>query len=671
MIRKTISHYQILEEIGRGGMGEVYLARDLDLERQVAIKFLPKDLTRDDDNVERFKREARAAATLNHPNIITIYEIGVYDGEYFIVMEYVKGEILRDKLDRDKQLSFTDINTIMEQLCQGLDKAHQAGIVHRDIKPENIFINEDGRVKILDFGLAKLRGSIKLTKDLSTLGTIKYISPEQARGEETSAQSDIWSTGIILYEMITGQVPFKGDYEQAVIYGILNENPQPPDKIRTDSPPELNQIVDKALEKDPIKRYQSISQLASELNTVKKIKKLGLEKIKSPKFLPLKYLYGGIATIIILVMAILYSFQSTDENLDQLMIQVVPLIEKGDYDAAYDHFVNSGIGIADIIDTELFDRVAGYITIDSNPQKARISLARVRYTPNLHQDIEILLGVTPVVNQALIAGEYHLRLFLSESESIGFIIEVNPKDSLTIFRSISPAGISEVGMVLIDAGKTFEGESVPAFYMDIHEVTNKEFFAFISAGGYRLSHLWQEEMVIKKAVVPKNTALNSFVDQTGIPGPRHWSGGKYPAGSEDHPVTGITWYEANAYAIWSGKQLPEWQQWWRAAVDADDRIYPWGNDITTISERANFGSITVRPVGSFPLGISPFGCFDMAGNVNEWLRDSNGLDNPARTAGGSWPNPSYMFEPTHAQPFQRYYSSTDIGFRCVKPVKKE
>ncbi len=385
----------------------------------------------------------------------------------------------------------------------------------------------------------------------------------------------------------------------------------------------------------------------------------------------LNCLYWGIAIIAVLVTAILFSLRSTGENLDQLMIRVVPLIEKGDYDAAYDHFVNSGIGIADIIDTELFDRVAGYISIDSNPQNARISLARVRYTPNLHQDNEILLGVTPVVNQALIVGEYHLRLSLSETESIGFIIEVNPKDSLTIFRSISPAGSSEEGMVLIGAGKTFEGEFVPAFYMDIHEVTNKKFFTFMSAGGYRLSHLWLEEMIIKKTVVSQSTALNSFVDQTGIPAPRHWSGGKYPAGSEDHPVTGITWYEANAYAIWSGKQLPEWQQWWRAAVDADDRIYPWGNDVTTISERANFGSITVWPVGSFPLGISPFGCFDMAGNVNEWLMDSNGLDNPARTAGGSWQNPSYMFEPIHAQPFRRDYSSTDIGFRCVKPVKKE
>jgi len=671
MIGKTISHYEILEEIGRGGMGEVYLAQDLDLERRVAIKFLPEDLTRDDENVERFKREARAAATLNHPNIITIYEIGVSDGEHFIVMEYVRGETLRDKLKRDKQLSFADIIDIMEQLCQGLEKAHQAGIVHRDIKPENIFISEEGRIKILDFGLAKLRGSRKLTKDFSTLGTIKYISPEQARGEETSAQSDIWSTGIILYEMISGEAPFKGDYEQAVIYGILNENPQPLGEQRADAPPELIHIVDHSLQKDPEKRYQSISQLISDLNTVQLVKKPDNEKIKRAKSPLTNYLYWSLAIIAVLVTAIVFSLNSMDENLDQLTLKVIPPLEKGDYDIVYDLFVNSGIEIADIHNTELFDRVAGFISIDSNPQNARISLSRIRYKPNLNAENEIFLGETPIINMALIAGEYHLHLSLSETESISSIIEVNPKDSVRIFRSISHADFSEEGMVLIEAGKTFDGESVQSFYMDLNEVTNKDYFAFMSAGGYRLSHLWPDEMVIKKTVVQQNVALKSFVDQTGIPAPRHWSGGKYPAGTENLPVTGITWYEANAYALWSEKQLPDWQQWWRAAVGANERIYPWGNDVSTISERANFGSVTVQPVGSFPLGISPYGCYDMAGNVSEWVKDKNGVENPARTAGGSWQNPSYMFEPIHAQPFQRDYSSSDIGFRCVKPVKKE
>ena len=298
--------------------------------------------------------------------------------------------------------------------------------------------------------------------------------------------------------------------------------------------------------------------------------------------------------------------------------------------------------LTSIVDS-LFHQIIGNLSIDSNPQNAIISLARIRYKPHLHLDTEISLGETPLVYRSLFAGDYHLRLSLSEKESIAFIVEVNPKDSVSVLRSLGPSDFSEEGMILVKAGDTFEGESVPYFYIDIYEVTNKQYFAFMSAGGYRLSHLWPEDIVIKKTVVSLNTALKSFVDQTGIPGPRHWSGGKYPADTENHPVTGITWYEANAYALWSEKQLPDWQQWWRAAVDTGDRIYPWGNDITTISERANFGSVAVLDAGSFLLGISPFGCFDMAGNVSEWLRDSNGFDVPAQTAGGSWQNPTYMF----------------------------
>ena len=671
MVGKTISHYQILEEIGRGGMGEVYLAQDLDLQRHVTVKFLPKDLTRDDENVERFKREARAAAALNHPNIITIYEIAVSDGEYFIVMEYVKGETLRDKLGKDKQLSFPNVIAIMEQLCEGLKIAHEAGIVHRDIKPENIFINEEGRVKILDFGLAKLRGSMNLTKDLSTLGTIKYISPEQARGDEISAQSDIWSTGILLYEMLTGDVPFKGDYEQAVIYGILNENPQPPDELRRNIPKELTQIVDQSLQKDPDRRFQLVSQISSKLTTLKTVDKQPAVKIKQTTSFPLKYFYLSITSIVILIMVVVFSLTRTGADFDQLINQIEPLIEKNDYDATYDYLVNAGIELNEIVNTKLFDLVAGYLSIESNPQKAKVSLARLQHSPKLHRESEIPFGSTPVINQFLIAGEYYLHLSISESESTGSIIEINPKDSLTIFRSVSSVSFFEEGMILIEAGKTFEGESVSPFYMDIYEVTNKQYFAFMSAGAYRLSHLWPDDIIIKKTVVSKNIVLNTFVDQTGIPGPRHWRGGKYPPDTENLPVTGITWYEANAFALWSEKQLPDWQQWWRAAVDTGDRIYPWGNDVTTISERANFGSVAVLEVGSFSFGISPFGCFDMAGNVNEWLRDSDDLEIPARTAGGSWQNPTYMFEPTHAQPFQRDYSSTDIGFRCIKPTKKE
>jgi formylglycine-generating enzyme required for sulfatase activity len=467
--------------------------------------------------------------------------------------------------------------------------------------------------------------------------------------------------------MITGITPFKGDYEQAVIYGILNEEPQRPEKIRKDIPVELIQIFNQSLQKIPEQRYPSMSALLSDINSLQSNEKT----VKQPKSFLSKFAYLSIAFIIIISLAVYLYLNTKSIDLKQVMNQVTPFIEKGDYDGAYDYLVHSGIEVNDLGDMKLYNNIFGFLSIDSKPKNVDITVSRVRYKPNLHLDPDSFLGETPLVDHHFFAGEYFLQLSLSESKSLRFITELIPNDSLTIFRSLEPKYFSEEDMVLIETEKNLKGEPVPSFYIDIYEVTNRDYFKFVSAGGYRLSHFWPEKMIIKNRIVPKNQALKVFVDQTGISAPRHWSGGKYPQDTESHPVTGVTWYEANAYALWAGKQLPKWKQWWRAAVGTDGRIFPWGNDVSTISERANFGAVSVRQVGSFPLGLSYFGCLDMAGNVTEWLRDSNGIENPARTVGGSWQNPSYMFEPTHASPFQRDYSSIDIGFRCVKEIKKE
>jgi non-specific serine/threonine protein kinase len=275
MIGKTIFHYQIVKKLGEGGMGEVYLADDLKLERKVAIKFLPESLTKNRDNVERFEREAKAVAALNHPNIITIYDVLEADSraesgrQLGIVMEYVDGKSLREVLNEYK-LGIDKIADIIGQISAGLQQAHQAGIVHRDIKPENIFVGRDGRVRILDFGLVKLKGVSKLTKESSTLGTIHYMSPEQTRGETVDHRSDIWSLGVILYEMLSGQIPFKGDYDQAVMYAIINEKPQPLTEIASNVPDELERIVNRALAKDQQDRYQQVDDVLTEINKIGK-----------------------------------------------------------------------------------------------------------------------------------------------------------------------------------------------------------------------------------------------------------------------------------------------------------------------------------------------------------------------------------------------------------------
>jgi serine/threonine protein kinase len=270
MIGKTISHYKILEKLGGGGMGVVYKAEDTKLHRIVALKFLPPELTRDKEAKLRFIHEAQAASSLDHNNICAIHEVDeTDDGQIFICMNYYDGETLKKKIEKGP-LKLEEAIDITIQIASGLQKAHEKGIVHRDIKPANIFIINDGIVKILDFGLAKLSGQTMMTKIGSTLGTVAYMSPEQARGEEVDHRTDIWSLGVVLYEILTGKLPFRSDYEQAMIYSIINEAPTPVTEVRTGIPLELEMIITKCLEKDSSNRYQQADELIIDLHQLKK-----------------------------------------------------------------------------------------------------------------------------------------------------------------------------------------------------------------------------------------------------------------------------------------------------------------------------------------------------------------------------------------------------------------
>ena len=325
MIGKTISQYKILEKLGQGGMGVVYKAEDTKLKRTVALKFLPVDLTRDTEAKKRFVKEAQAASALQHNNMATIHEINeTEEGQLFICMDAYEGETLKKKIE-DRRLKIEDAINYTTQIAQGLAKAHGKGIVHRDIKPANILITEDNVVKIVDFGLAKLAGQTKLTKTGSTLGTVTYMSPEQAQAEEVDHRSDIWALGVILYEMLTRKPPFTGLYEQAVIYSILNEEPKAVTEIRSEIPETLGQIVSRALEKDPDKRYQHVSELLDDLEALSagivpekiqsRMRKAKLRKRRKAIF------YAGAAGFIILILSmILFIFPKTPDK----SIAVVP-----------------------------------------------------------------------------------------------------------------------------------------------------------------------------------------------------------------------------------------------------------------------------------------------------------------------------------------------------------
>ena len=272
MIGETILHYKILEKLGEGGMGIVYKAQDTKLDRLVALKFLPTHLAASEQDKARFIQEAKSASPLNHPNVCTIHDIQEHDGpdgvkQIFIVMEFVDGQTLQEK---KASLSLKQAVDYGIQIAEGLAAAHEKGIVHRDIKPENIMIRKDGIVQIMDFGLAKLVGVSRLTKAGSTVGTAGYMSPEQVQGQETDHRSDIFSFGVLLYEMLTGKSPFTGAHESAILYEIVNVDVPPPSSIKPEIDPELDRIVLECMEKDPNERMQSIKQAAIDLNRFKR-----------------------------------------------------------------------------------------------------------------------------------------------------------------------------------------------------------------------------------------------------------------------------------------------------------------------------------------------------------------------------------------------------------------
>ncbi len=278
MIGKTISHYKILEKIGEGGMGVVYKAEDTKLKRTIALKFLPRELTRDQEACVRFVKEAQAAAALDHPHICTVHEIDEAEGKTFISMAYIEGQSIKEKIEAGPLEIYEAVDIVL-QVAEGLKEAHDKGITHRDIKPANIMLTEKGQAKIMDFGLAKLEWGADLTKTATILGTVAYMSPEQARGEKVDLRTDIWSLGCVLYEMLSGQRPFKSEQDQAAIYAILNESPQPLTNLRKELPQELERIVNKCLEKDPDKRYQKAGEILDDLNSLRK--KLNAEMTES------------------------------------------------------------------------------------------------------------------------------------------------------------------------------------------------------------------------------------------------------------------------------------------------------------------------------------------------------------------------------------------------------
>ncbi len=393
MIGETILHYKILEKLGEGGMGIVYLAEDTKLKRRVAIKFLPTYIAADTEERQRFEIEAQAAASLNHPNITTIHAIEESEDKIFIVMEFIDGDELKDRI-KTGAIPLEETINFAIQIAEGLSAAHKKGIVHRDIKSANIMITKDGNVKIMDFGLAKIGGGSQVTKLGSTIGTIAYMSPEQARGEKLDQRTDIWSFGIVLYEMFTGGQPFKGAYDQAIIYSILNEQPE-----FNNVPEPLSYILKKAIAKSPSERYQNTNEMLKDLKSLRSDSQSGTSSKEIPITRAAKNskmkLWIGIAAIIIIAAASILYFV-INKNEDQVsqtpgkeMIVVMPFENLGAQDDKY---------FADGVTDEITSKLASIGNIGVISTSSAEKLAKANKST---QEIGKELGVDYILNGSI------------------------------------------------------------------------------------------------------------------------------------------------------------------------------------------------------------------------------------------------------------------------------
>ena len=426
MIGQTVSHYKILEKLGEGGMGVVYKAQDTKLDRFVALKFLPAHLTNSEQEKSRFIQEAKSASALNHPNVCTIYGIEEYEGQQYIEMEFVDGATLRRKTSGDEgstssALAIKQVIDYGIQIGEALQEAHSKGIIHRDIKAENIMVNSKNQIKVMDFGLARLKGSLKLTRTSSTVGTLAYMAPEQIQGTEADHRSDIFSYGVVLYEMLTGRMPFRGEHEAAMMYSIVNEEPETAETYRADTPPEFLHLLAKALEKDPEDRYQSIGEIVVDLRRLKKdstrvdrtqqIKRLDRAAVPGPAvkasgnivFSVKNMAWVGIAVAALIALFVVGTLiMNRGSKNDKKIIAVIPFENLGPNDK--DYFVD---GMTDEITSRL-SGLSGLSVI------ARSSAAQYRKTTKTLKEIGAELGVNYILQGTVrwenLDGETHVRV---------------------------------------------------------------------------------------------------------------------------------------------------------------------------------------------------------------------------------------------------------------------
>ena len=695
-----LGRYEIRSPLGAGGMAEVYVAEDMELGRKVALKLLPPDHTADEHARKRLLREARAIAALTHPHICAIYDVGESDGQRFIAMQLVDGEPLDVRLRRGR-LAQPEIVSIACDIVDALAEAHDRGIIHRDIKPSNVVITPRGHAVVLDFGLARLIEEDAGVADAVTesalsapgvmLGTVPYMSPEQVRGDVVDGRSDLFSVGVLLYQMAAGQRPFDDKTSAATAAAILTREPAPLSDAAPSIAPELARIVTKALRKSPEERYQTAKDLFVDLRALREGSGSGATQavpvpaVAAPRRRMRAPVVAAIAIVAGLGAGGWYAWrQSRIRIAEQQIAQAEALTNERRYFEAFDLAIAAERVLPrDPALARLMPTLAMTLSVTTEPPGARVYTQR--YTTGERFPQRVLLGETPLVDTRLGRGEYVLQIekegfapferTISGSFAFTGSFQIAPPPAVIDHR-LTPSADVPAGMVPVSGTEyrlasyerpTDRQVHLDDFYIDKYEVSNREFREFITAGGYLKREYWTEPFVKDGRTLTWDEAMTLLVDQTGLPGPRSWSGQNVPEGRADHPVTDITWYEAAAYAAFRGKQLPTIFQWERAArfgpVAAPVNFMPWGafQPGASLTHRANFDNRGTRPVTSHPFGMSPFGAFNMAGNALEWTLNETTEGKVA--TGGAWGDPTYIF--AQFSRFPPFFTSSKLGFRCA------